>query len=91
MAATLSSVTRFSMGDTTLHKWIFSSIATSDTYDTALGTAIVGYWMTITSGFAAATTQCPLNVTESSGTLTFTSGAGPGGSFKATVYTMSLT
>ena len=91
MAATLSSVDRHSMGDSTLHIWKFSSIATSDTYDTALGTAITGYWMNITSGFAAATTQCPLNVSEASGTLTFTSGAGPGATFKATVYTMSNT
>lgn len=90
--ATLASVSRESMGSTTLHIWKFSSIATSDTYDTELGGAVVGYWMTITSGYAAATSASPFQLSESSGTLTFTAPAGvEQAAVKATVYTMSQT
>ena len=74
-------------GSLTLFVWKFSSIATSDTYATGItGGMFSAPWMVITSGLAVATTGGNWQLSEATGTITFTQSGAPGTSIAATVY-----
>ena len=65
---------RESVGSMTMHICKFSNILTSDTYASAIP-GVVGFWLEVTSGYALAVTNGAWQVSESSGTFTFLSGA----------------
>ena len=67
--ATLSSTTRESFGSMTLYIYKLTSVATDETYDTGLGTNIIGYWANGETNVTAG--EEGINVSNSSGTLTF--------------------
>ena len=69
MTATIGSIGRESLGSLTLHIFNFSSIADADTYDTGLGTNVVGYWANGQTNESTAGDE-GVAVSNSSGTMT---------------------
>ena len=70
MAVTLASQYRENAGSLTLHIYNFSSVVDADTYDTGLGTNVVGFWANGQTNEGTAG-QEGVAVSNSSGTVTF--------------------
>jgi hypothetical protein len=70
MAVTLASTYRESAGSTTFYIFNFSSVVDADTWDSGLGTSVVGYWANGQTNEATAG-QEGIAVSNSSGTFTF--------------------
>ena len=71
-ALTAATTTRHNMGDTTLMRYTFTTMATGDTFVTGLGGAIVDFWGQQKSISTQASTG--ISISNSSGTLTLKPG-----------------
>lgn len=69
-AQTAASTTRESVGSLTLHIFTFSSVTTGDTFASGLPN-VIGFWATGTANVGTGTNLAGVNVTNSSGTFTF--------------------
>ena len=67
--ATLSSVKTESFRSLNLYIFTLTTVSTAETYDTGLGTRIVGYWANGHTDVTAG--EEGINVSNSAGTLTF--------------------
>jgi len=67
--ATLSSVKMENFRSLSLYIFVLTTVSSDDTYDTGLGTRIVGFWANGHTNVTAG--EEGINVSNSAGTLTF--------------------